>query len=104
MNDLKTFSNVEIYLQNRQVYFKREIVNSDFKTLAEAGKVHNVGNVELKRLNQSTIAFNIEINGVETIMYEYNSDLGIIDWIKRNFIPIAVFVECYQSIIKDGQL
>lgn len=94
---MKNNADAEIYLQNKQVYFKKEIVNSDFKTLAESGKVHNVGNVELKRLNENTIAVYMQINDIETTMYEYKTDLELFAFIKTNFIPVCELVERYQS-------
>jgi hypothetical protein len=95
--NLLNYQNVESYLQNKQVYFKKEIVNSDFKTIAESGKVHNIGKVELKRLNEQQIAFTLTINGAETTMYEYKSDLEFFAWVKINFIPVCELVERWSS-------
>lgn len=74
-----------------------EIVNSDFKTIAESGKVHNIGNVDLSRLNEQRIAFTLNINGTDTTMYEYTSDLELFAWVKTNFIPVCELVERWSS-------
>lgn len=95
--NILNYLDAEIYLQNKQVYFKKEIANSDFKTLAESGKVHNVGKVELERLSESTIAFYMQINDIETTMYEHKTDLELFAFIKTNFIPVCELIECYQS-------
>ena len=48
--NMLSFTDVEKYLMNKQVYFRKEIANSDFKTIAEANKVHTVKGVEITRL------------------------------------------------------
>ena len=95
--NILTYLDAETYLRNKQVYFKKEIVNSDFETLAEIGKVHNVGDVELKRLSDTVVAFYIQINDIETTMYEHKTDLELFAWIKQNFIPVCELVNSYQS-------
>ena len=95
--NLLSYQDVENYLQNKQVYFRKEIANSDFKTISESGKVYNVGKVDLNRLNEQQIAFTININGVETTMYEYKSDLELFAWVKTNFIPVCELVERWLS-------
>jgi hypothetical protein len=79
------------------VYFKKEIANSDFKTIAESGKVHNIGKVELTRISNEIIAFTVVVNGVEATMYEYKSDLELFAWVKTNFIPVSELVERWMS-------
>lgn len=95
--NLLSYQDVENYLKDKQVYFKKEIANSDFKTIAESGKVHDVGNVEIIRLNEERIAFTLSINGIETTMYEYKSDLKFFEWIKTNFIPVHKLIENWSS-------
>ena len=91
-----TYDQLERYLQNQQVYFRLDIVNRNFNTIAESGKVHNIGNVEIERLNQRTIAFTITVNGIETTMYEYLSDKAFSDWVTKNFIPVFKLLERYM--------
>jgi hypothetical protein len=91
-----SYQDVEIYLQNKQVYFKKEIANSDFKTIAESGKVHYIERVNLIRLNKEQIAFSINVNGRETTMYEYKSDLEFFDWVKTNFIPVHIMAKKFH--------
>jgi len=95
--NILSYQDVESYLQNKQVYFKKEIANSDFKTIAESGKVHNIGKVELTRINNERVAFNLVVNGVETTMYEYKSDLELFAWVKTNFIPVPELVNRWMS-------
>ena len=95
--NILNYLDAEIYLQNKQVYFKKEIANSDFKTLAESGKVHNVGKVQLTRLNDQQIAFDLNVNGVTTTMYEYKTDLELFAWVRTNFIPVCELVERWLS-------
>lgn len=96
---MKFFTNqdVENYLQNKQVYFKKEICCSDFKTIAESGKVHNIGKVELTLLNENTIAFHLNINGIDVTIYEYKSDVEFFAWVRTNFIPVLVLVEQWNG-------
>ena len=95
--NILTYLDAETYLRNKQVYFKKEIANSDFEILAEIGKVHNVGDVEFKRLNETVVAFYIQINNIGTTMYEHKRDLELFAWIKQNFIPVCELVNNYQS-------
>lgn len=95
--NLLSYQDVENYLQNKQVYFKKEIANSDLQTIAESGKVHNVGKVELKRLNATVVALCIQINDIEANLYEYKTDLELFAWVKTNFIPVCELVECWLS-------
>ena len=95
--NILSYQDVESYLQNKQVYVKKEIANSDFKTIAESGKVHNIGKVELTRINNERVAFNLVVNGVETTMYEYKSDLELFAWVKTNFIPVPELVNRWMS-------
>lgn len=95
--NLLSYQDVENYLQNKQVYFKMEIVNADFKTIAKCSMVHNVGMVELTRLNQEQIAFAININGTDTTMYQHMSDKELFKWIQTNFIPVYKLVERWSS-------
>ena len=95
--NLFSYQDVEDYLQNKQVYFKKEIANSDFQTIAESGKVHNIGKVQLTRLNEEQIAFELNVNGITTTMYEYKTDLELFAWVKTNFIPVRELVERWMS-------
>lgn len=94
-----SYQDVISYLQNKQVYFKNEIADSDFNTIAKSGKVHNIGKVDVTRISDERIAFTIVINGVETTMYEYKSDLELFAWVKTNFIPVTELVERWNCKI-----
>ena len=87
------YKDAEKYLQNRQVYFRKEVSNRDLKTIAESDKVHNIGSVDIERLNDTTIALRIQINGIETPIYQYKTDLELFAWIKVNFIPVNELVD-----------
>lgn len=92
-----SFTDAEKYLMNKQVYFRIEITNSDLKTIAKSNKVHDVGNVEIKRLNDSTVVLHIEINNNTTSIYEYKTDFELFSWIKLNFIPVNELVYKWLS-------
>lgn len=95
--NILSFTDAEKYLKNRQVYFRKEIVNSDFKPIAESGKVYNIGKVEITRVSDEIVAFTAIINGVETTMYEYKSDLEMFAFVKTNFIPVSELVNKWLS-------
>lgn len=95
--NILTFTEAEKYLMNKQVYFRKEISNSDLKTIAESNKVHNVKNVQITRLNDRTIAFDIVVNNVETTIYEYKTDSEMLEWIKTNFVPVNQLVYKWLS-------
>lgn len=98
MANLITKENAEKYLKNSQVFFRKSIVNKD--TLleeVEADKVHQVGEVEINRINEDRVAFHIEVNGNEHILYEYKTDLELFAWIRTNLIPVRELVNFYYS-------
>jgi hypothetical protein len=95
--NILSYQDVEKYLQNKQVYFKKEIVNSDFKTIAESGIVHNIGKVELNRISPEIVAFTICINSIEVTMHEYKTDSEFFSWIRSNFIPVSELVNHWMS-------
>lgn len=95
--NILSYSDVEKYLQNKQVYFRKNIENSNFKNLAQENKVYNVSKVIVERISDERIAFTISINGAETTMYEYKSDLSFFAWIKNNFIPVNELFNAYLS-------
>ena len=92
--EIVTFAEVENYLKNKQVYFKKEIVDSSFiQTVAQGGKVHNIGNVEVKRINDNVIALTMFIDGIETTIYDYKTDSEFIKFIKTQFVPVSYLVQ-----------
>lgn len=96
-NKLNSFKDVELYLSNKQVYFKKEITDSDFKTIAKAGLVHNIGDVELHEINKGQIQFTLFIDNNEVILYEYKLENEFLDWIEVNFIPIQEMLNRWYS-------
>jgi hypothetical protein len=95
--NILSYSDVEKYLQNKQVYFRKNIENSNFKSLAQENKVYNISKVIVERISDERIAFTIRINGAETTLYEYKSDLEFFAFIKTNFIPVSVLYNAYLS-------
>lgn len=95
--NILSFTDAEKYLINKQVYFMKEIANSDLKTIAKADKVHNVGKVEITRLNDNTISIYIGINNEMANIYEYKTDLELFAWIRTNFIPVNELVNKWLS-------
>ena len=97
---MKNLNDVQIYLQNQQVYFRVEITDSDLKTIAEAGKAHEIGSVEITRLNERTIAFKLVINGKEVSIYRDKTDEAFINWVKAFLIPVHGLVDNYLNKTK----
>ena len=95
--NILSYSDVEKYLQNKQVYFRKSIETADFKTFAKENKVYTISKVEIQRINEERIAFTIIINGKETTLYEYKTDLEFFDFVKTNFIPVYVLLDAYVS-------
>ena len=93
--NILSFEDVEKYIRNKQVYFRKEICDIDFKTIAESQKVHEVGNVEVKRISKSTIMIEIKINKKTSLLTLEKTDLEFFAWIKTNFIPIKLLIENY---------
>jgi hypothetical protein len=90
---MKNLNDIQKYLQNKQVYFRVEITNSDLQTIAEAGKVHEIGNVEVTRLNERTIAFKLVINSKEVSIYQYKTDEAFVKWVNSFLIPVHELVD-----------
>lgn len=96
--NILNYTDAETYLAYKQVYFRKEIANSDLKTIAEANKVHNVGKVEISDVSNSyhnCKALTIVINKVETTIYEYKTDLELFAWLRTNLIPLNELVDNY---------
>jgi len=102
MPELIAYKDVEIYLQNKQVYFKKEIADVNLQTIAAAQTVHYVGAVVLERISEERIAFTIIVNGIKTTMYEYKSDNELFKWVKENFIPVAELAQAYRILYSVG--
>lgn len=94
--NIANYQDVVNYLQNKQVYLKIEIVNNDYKTIAESNKVYNIGEVELTRIRVDCVAITVEINNTQTTMYLYYRDIELFKWIKSNFIPVSELVKHYN--------
>jgi len=95
--NILSFSDVENYLRNQQVYFRKEIVDSDMKTIAKANRVYDIGDVEIERINKEVIVFFFVIDGIERRIYAYRTNLGFFAWIKVNFIPVSELIKSYDS-------
>jgi hypothetical protein len=94
---MKNLNDVQKYLQNQQVFFRVEITDSDFKTIAEAGKAHEIGSVEVTRLNERTLLFKLVINGKEVSIYKDKTDEDFIKWVKAFLIPVHELVDNYLN-------
>jgi hypothetical protein len=94
---MKNLNDVQKYLQNQQVYFRVEITDSDLQTIAEAGKVHEIGSVEVTRLNKSTLLFKLVINSREVSIYKYKTDEEFVNWVNAFLIPVHGLVDNYLN-------
>ncbi len=95
--NILSYSDVEKYLQNKQVYFRKSIETSEFKTFAKENKVYTISKVEVSRISEERIAFTIVIDKKETTLYEYKTDLEFFAFIKVNFIPVYDLLDAYLS-------
>jgi hypothetical protein len=96
----RNYNEVEKYLQNKQVYLRKDIVNSDFKRMLKGRMVYNIEYVEIKSLNKrpiETFAFTLIIEGLEFTIYEYKTQQELFKWIKQNFIPISELIYNRQN-------
>lgn len=96
--NIQNYEDIKKYLQYKQVYFKREIADSGLVTIFESGKVHDFGNVQIRRLSEEVVAFTIECNGLLTTLFEYKSDLELFAWVKTTFIPVQELVKRYNIL------
>ena len=98
MANIVTKENAENYLKNSQVYFRKAIANKDWLSEeVEANKVHQVGRVEINRIDEDRVAFHIQVNGNEYTLYEYKTDLELFAWIRTNLIPVRELVNFYNA-------
>jgi len=94
---MKNLNDVQKYLQNKQVYFRVEITDSDLQTIAEAGKVHEIGSVEITRIEMYRIALDMIINGKETSIILNRTDEEFIKWVKSFLIPVHELVDNFLN-------
>lgn len=96
--NILNYTDAETYLANKQVYFRKEIANSDLQTIAKANMVHKVGKVEINDIGTKDFirkVIHIEINGIETSIYEHKTDLELFAWLRTNLIPVNALVDNY---------
>ncbi len=96
--NILTVNDVENYLKNRQVYFKLEICNSDFKTQFKAKRVYDLQNVTCNEVRENTYYLHIESNKINTAIYKECTKLEFFAWIRVNFIPITELIEYCDQI------
>lgn len=94
-NDLLT--QIEIHLQNKQVYFRKEITDVNLKTIMQGERVHDVSTVNVERLNESCIAFTVHSGDKQFTLYENKSDKELFEWVKWNFIPVFELINTYLT-------
>lgn len=90
-------TDAEKYLQNKQVYFRKKIVDNNLKTILEGDKVYDVGIVEIRRSNQTTISLYIKINDEMVNIYECKRDLDLFAWLRTNLIPLNELIDNYNN-------
>lgn len=88
----RNYKEVEEYLQYKQVFFKKGIVNSDLQEILKGGEVHNIGKVSIERIRTDAIAFSMEVCGKEITIYEFKDQLEFFKDVKNQFIPIVEFI------------
>jgi hypothetical protein len=93
----RNYKEVEEYLQHKQVYFKKGIINTDLKEIAQGGVVHNVGKVLIERIREDAIAFSLEICSKEIVIYEFKKQKEFFKDIKNQFIPVNELIKSYNE-------
>ncbi len=96
--NILTIKDAENYLKFKQVYFKIEICNSDFKTQFKSNYVHNLHNIIIEEVRENTFCLNIESENDISFIYKECSKLELFAWIKVNFIPINELIEYCNQI------
>lgn len=88
---------IEIYLQNKQLYFRKEITDVNLKTIMQGDRVHDVSTVKVERLNEDCIAFTLHSGDKQFTLYEHKSDVELFEWVKWNFIPVFELINTYLT-------
>jgi len=94
---MTSLNDVQKYLQNKQVYFRVEITDSDLKTIAAAGKAHEIGSVEVKRIDRYRVILDVNVNGNEASIIAHRTDEEFIKWVKAFLIPVHELVDTYLN-------
>lgn len=95
--DIVSFNDAEKYLGNKQVYFKKGIVDVNLRTIVSAERVHDIGDVSAEMISNQTIALYITVDGKENAIYKECTDFDFFAWIKQNYIPVQDLVACWIS-------
>lgn len=92
-----SFSDVQKYLENKQVYFRMELVDSDFKTIAPAQFVSSIGSVSVEEVREDTIGLTLQIGDTETTYYHHGDELSFFAFVRSQFIPVGLLVDHYYQ-------
>jgi len=103
--ELKSFSDIEKYLKGKQVYFAREICDTNFKTIFESRHVYKVQKVNITEVRKDTICIEISADNLTGLLYldDYDTNFDLYEWVKRMFIPLNVILDAYYQTINNGK-
>jgi hypothetical protein len=95
--NINSYLDVEQFLQFKQVYCRKQILDQNFKTKLDAGIVYDFGKVQVDCINTGTIAIEFYFNGKKEpiTIYEYSTDQEFFAFIKRLFVPVHLMVQKY---------
>lgn len=99
METTPDLTEIEDFLRNKQVYLIRDIVNPDMRTIAQSGKVYDIGEVEAKLIRDDIIALSIEINGEKPTLYDsFRSVDEYMEYLEKCFIPVRDMLSAYYKL------
>lgn len=100
MAQVLSMEDVEKHLENKQVFFKKEITNIDLKRVTAPRTVYKIGDVRVHRIDTARIAFSMVVDDCDMTMYLYKSDIEFFNWVQENFIPVRDMAALYFKTSK----
>jgi len=93
------------YLEQKEVFVKKEISNVDLKTIIKSHSTIFIKSVECDEIRGG--CFSLDVNFIDfsgenknIIIYQYLSKNEFLSFVKENFIPIKQFIESVEDAVK----
>ena len=93
-------------LKGKQVYFAKEIVNIDMKTLINSGEVVRVTDVVISEPNNANVKISLWVEGGtrENFTDEHFSIIKddidqLMNWVGKNLVPVDLMYDLYFRTI-----
>jgi hypothetical protein len=93
--NITSVDQIQNYLAFKQIYFRKEVQDSNFNTFAKGGRVSEVGKVEVSKIRENCIALTLEINGEQTMIYNDMNEVEFVKFVTSLCVPVSVLVESY---------